>query len=92
MAREGVTFVSQTGMTGIYTIQQVSNVTGLSKQVIRKWEERYEFIQPERLENGYRVYSEKDVNALLRVKLLSEKGYSVCSGSFSNISTACLIE
>lgn len=77
MAREGVTFVSQTGMTGIYTIQQVSNVTGLSKQVIRKWEERYEFIQPERLENGYRVYSEKDVNALLRVKLLSEKGYSI---------------
>ena len=49
----------------------------MSKQVIRKWEERYELVQPERLENGYRVYSEKDVNALLRVKILSEKGYSI---------------
>lgn len=62
---------------GIYTIKQVSDVTGLSKQVIRKWEERYELVQPERLENGYRIYSEKDVNALLRVKGLSEKGHSI---------------
>jgi len=62
---------------GIYTIQQVSDATGLSKQVIRKWEERYGLVQPERLENGYRIYSEKDVNALLSVKILSEKGYSI---------------
>lgn len=69
--------MSQTTGNGIYTIQQVSDVTGLSKQVIRKWEERYELVQPERLENGYRIYSEKDVNTLFRVKILSEKGYSI---------------
>lgn len=69
--------MSQTQRNGIYTIQQVSDVTGLSKQVIRKWEERYDLVQPERLENGYRIYSEKDVNALFRVKILSEKGYSI---------------
>lgn len=69
--------MNQTRRNGIYTIQQVSDVTGLSKQVIRKWEERYELVQPERLENGYRIYSENDVNALLRVKILSEKGYSI---------------
>ncbi|MER2261744.1 MAG: MerR family transcriptional regulator [Psychrobacillus sp.] len=60
-----------------YNIQQVSNVTGLSKQVIRKWEERYDLIQPERLDNGYRVYSEEDIKKLLKVKVLSEKGYSL---------------
>ncbi|SDN46992.1 MerR HTH family regulatory protein [Psychrobacillus sp. OK028] len=69
--------MGETRGNGIYTIKQVSDVTGLSKQVIRKWEERYELVQPERLENGYRVYSEKDVNALLSVKILSEKGYSI---------------
>lgn len=69
--------MSQTTGNGIYTIQQVSDVTGLSKQVIRKWEERYELVQPERLENGYRIYSEQDVNTLFRVKILSEKGYSI---------------
>lgn len=76
-ARKGMTFLSQTQGNGIYTIQQVSDVTGLSKQVIRKWEERYGLVQPERLENGYRIYSEKDVNALFKVKMLSEKGYSI---------------
>ncbi|MCM3764187.1 MerR family transcriptional regulator [Neobacillus niacini] len=25
---------------GLFTIQQVADITGLSKQVIRKWEER----------------------------------------------------
>ena len=62
---------------GYYNIQQVADVTGLSKQVIRKWEERYELVQPDRLDNGYRIYSEKDVNILLKVKTLSEQGYSI---------------
>jgi DNA-binding transcriptional MerR regulator len=67
----------QSRLGGQYNIQQVADVTGLSKQVIRKWEERYELVQPNRLENGYRIYSERDVNILLRVKALSERGYSV---------------
>ncbi|OKL38388.1 MerR family transcriptional regulator [Domibacillus mangrovi] len=69
--------MNQSRASGPYYIQQVADVTGLSKQVIRKWEERYELVQPERLANGYRVYSEKDVNILLKVKTLSEKGYSI---------------
>ncbi|MGG3450833.1 MerR family transcriptional regulator [Domibacillus aminovorans] len=69
--------MNQSRASGPYYIQQVADVTGLSKQVIRKWEERYELVQPERLANGYRVYSEKDVNTLLKVKTLSEKGYSI---------------
>ena len=62
---------------GLYFIQQVSDMTGLSKQVIRKWEERYNLVQPKRLENGYRVYTDTDINALLSVKSLSEQGHSV---------------
>ncbi|MED4533167.1 MerR family transcriptional regulator [Metabacillus fastidiosus] len=60
-----------------YNITQVANITGLSKQVIRKWEERYEVISPKRLDNGYRVYSEKEVNTLLYMKSLVEKGQTV---------------
>ena len=62
---------------GMYFIQQVSDMTGLSKQVIRKWEERYNLVQPKRLENGYRIYSEVDINSLLSVKTLSGQGHSV---------------
>ncbi|MFD1927256.1 MerR family transcriptional regulator [Sporosarcina siberiensis] len=60
-----------------YSIQQVSDMTGLSKQVIRKWEERHEIVQPKRLDNGYRTYSKKDVNVLLSVKTLADQGLSI---------------
>lgn len=61
----------------MYFIQQVSDMSGLSKQVIRKWEERYQLVQPKRLENGYRVYSDADINALLSVKSLSGQGHAI---------------
>lgn len=60
-----------------YSIQQVSELTGLSKQVIRKWEERYGVIQPERLENGYRVYTTQEIMILKRIQALTENGTSV---------------
>lgn len=78
---KGCKIMNQSPVQGQYYIQQVSDVTGLSKQVIRKWEERYELVIPERLVNGYRIYSEKDVNTLLRVKELSEQGYSIKQAS-----------
>lgn len=65
------------GPRGYYSIQQVSELSGLSKQVIRKWEERYNLVQPIRLENGYRRYDEHDLNLVLNAKGLTEQGYSI---------------
>ncbi|MBT2691769.1 MerR family transcriptional regulator [Bacillus sp. ISL-55] len=65
-----------------YFIQQVSEITGLSKLVIRKWEERYQIVIPKRLENGYRVYTEADVNKILSVKNLTDQGYPVKQAAF----------
>lgn len=69
--------MNHTEELGVYTIQQVSDMTGLSKQVIRKWEERYGIIQPGRLDNGYRIYSKQDVNILIKIKMLSAQGHSI---------------
>lgn len=60
-----------------YNIKQVSDVTGLSKQVIRKWEERYQIIHPKRLDNGHRIYMEQDIQTLLKIRQLSEQGYTI---------------
>lgn len=60
-----------------YSIQQVSELTGLSKQVIRKWEERYGIINPQRLENGYRVYTHQELNTLQRIQALITEGMTV---------------
>lgn len=57
-----------------YTIQQVSELTNLSKQVIRKWETRYNIIHPKRLENGYRIYSYQEVCILLQIVNLINSG------------------
>ncbi len=62
---------------GWYSIKQISQITGLSTFVIRKWEERYNCIKPKRLENGYRVYSDDDIRLLLAMKKLVDQGYSV---------------
>ncbi len=61
----------------VYSIQQVSDMTGLSKQVIRKWEERYNLVTPKRLENGYRIYSKIDINSFMNVKVLSQQGHAL---------------
>ncbi|MFD1780066.1 MerR family transcriptional regulator [Fredinandcohnia salidurans] len=74
--------MSQSEEIGTFTIQQVADMTGLSKQVIRKWEERYKVIQPERLENGYRIYTQRDIKTLLKIKSLSEQGHSIKQASF----------
>lgn len=75
--KDVVSIMTPLDSTGTYFIQQVSDMTGLSKQVIRKWEERYNVVKPKRLENGYRIYSKSDVNFLISVKNLSEQGYSI---------------
>ena len=60
-----------------YSIQQVAEMTGLSKQLIRKWEDRYGIVTPKRLDNGYRVYTNEEVSLLTRVLQLTKEGYSI---------------
>ena len=60
-----------------YSIQQVSDMTGVSKQLIRKWEDRYDLVHPQRLDNGYRMYSLNEVNIIKAVTKLIEQGNSV---------------
>lgn len=60
-----------------YYIKDASEMTGLSEQLIRKWENRYQIIQPERLSNGYRVYTHNDILVLKEIKKLRDEGYSI---------------
>lgn len=60
-----------------FRIKAVSSITGLSTHVIRKWEERYDLLHPDRESNGYRIYSEEDIQLLLFVKAQIAKGESI---------------
>ena len=48
-----------------YEIKQVAELTGLETSRLRAWERRYQVVRPQRLPNGYRVYTSDQV-ALLR--------------------------
>lgn len=58
------------------TIKEVEVRTGLARANIRYYEEQG-FFSAARGENGYRNYSEEDVDTLLKVKLLRQLGFSL---------------
>jgi methanogenic corrinoid protein MtbC1 len=58
----------------LYTIKEASRLTGLSSELIRKWEERYGAVRPERLPNGYRGYKKEDIDRLTALKSLVDQG------------------
>lgn len=60
-----------------YTIKAVQNRTGIKPVTLRAWERRYDLLQPTRMSNGYRLYSEYDVQLLLWVQRRLDSGASI---------------
>src|SRR5689334_13240934 len=50
--------------TPLYNIAAVVQRTGVPATTIRAWERRYEYPKPHRDEDGQRLYSERDVEAI----------------------------
>ena len=60
-----------------YRIKTVASMTGLSTHLIRKWEERYHLVHPQRGPNGYRAYREEDIQFLLYLKSQLTNGETI---------------
>ncbi|MDI6747968.1 MAG: MerR family transcriptional regulator [Rhodocyclaceae bacterium] len=58
-----------------YNIAAVERDTGLSKDVLRVWERRYGFPQPDRDTNGDRLYPTVQVERLRLIKRLMDQGH-----------------
>lgn len=61
-------------MAEIITISTMSLETGISKEVLRKWEERYGFPVPERDASGCRAYAPQQTARLKLIKRLIDSG------------------
>lgn len=57
-----------------YRIKTVSELTGVPRATILAWERRYGFTSPERQPNGYREYSEIDIDRIRAVKRAVDAG------------------
>ena len=59
----------------VFSISDVERDTGVPKETLRVWERRYAFPQPQRDDNGERIYPADQVQRLRLVKRLLDTGY-----------------
>ncbi len=62
---------------GALKISAAARLSGVSVHTLRKWEQRYGAVSPQRTEGGERVYSRLDVERLGLLKRLADAGVSL---------------
>jgi MerR family transcriptional regulator, light-induced transcriptional regulator len=60
-----------------YPVRLVALRTGLSAHVLRAWERRHRVVSPTRTAGGQRLYSDLDVERLLRLRRLTDQGHAI---------------
>ena len=56
-----------------YTIREVAERTDLEPHVLRYWESQFELLHPKKNRAGNRVYTEKDVELVERIRDLTKR-------------------
>lgn len=64
-------------MNNTYPIKAVALKTGLTAHTIRVWERRYQVLTPFRTESNRRLYSDPDVQKLIKLKAAIAAGHSI---------------
>ena len=67
-----------------YSIDQFSKITGLSKLVLRTWENRYDYLKASRTQTNLRYYSDQLLVQALKTKFLIDLGYKISFISSKN--------
>ena len=60
-----------------YRIRKVAELVGVPRPTLVAWERRFGILEAPRTEDGFRVYSEKDLQTLLRIKALLDSGMRI---------------
>ena len=60
-----------------FQIKTVARMTGIPRNTLLAWERRYAVVAPSRAPNGYRLYTESDVDLLRTLKTLTINGFKV---------------
>ena len=61
----------------LYNTKAVVQQTGVPAPTLRAWERRYAILSPERANNAYRLYSERDIATIRWLKVRVEAGMSI---------------
>jgi DNA-binding transcriptional MerR regulator len=60
-----------------FTIKDLENLSGVKAHTIRIWEQRYNFLKPQRTETNIRYYSNEELKTVLNISLLNKYGFKI---------------
>ncbi|MES2648280.1 MAG: MerR family transcriptional regulator [Bacteroidota bacterium] len=60
-----------------FTIKDLENLSGIRAHTIRIWEQRYNFLRPQRTETNIRYYNNDELRIILNVALLNKYGFKI---------------
>ena len=60
-----------------FTIKDLENLSGIKAHTIRIWEQRYNFLKPQRTTTNIRYYSNEELKTLLNIALLNKYGFKI---------------
>lgn len=60
-----------------FTIKDIENLSGVKAHTIRIWEQRYNFLKPQRTETNIRSYTNEELKIILNIALLNKFGFKI---------------
>lgn len=60
-----------------FTIKDLENLSGIKAHTIRIWEQRYNFLKPQRTQTNIRYYTNDELKTVLNIALLNKYGYKI---------------
>jgi DNA-binding transcriptional MerR regulator len=61
-----------------YRVEEVSLLTNLNPETIESWEEEFPFLQAGQTGSGKKIFRQKDLEIILRIKeLIDQKGFTL---------------
>src|ERR1041384_1437687 len=72
-----------------FTIKDLENLSGIKAHTIRMWEQRYNFLKPQRTDTNIRYYSNEELKKLLNISLLNKNGFKLCNLDRMNPDEIC---
>ena len=61
----------------VFTIKDLENLSGVKAHTIRIWEQRYNFLKPNRTDTNIRYYCNAELKTVLNISLLNRFGYKI---------------
>ena len=61
----------------VYSIKEVETLSGIKAHTLRIWEQRYDFLRPERTDTNIRHYTDDQLKLILNVATLNRSGIKI---------------